>query len=235
MDAIALQELLAFGARHTGHLLLKFGIDKNRFVWYNEVSELFLQARVSEAFFVHIEHIDDGLVGEKGDIVVGGVFFAFGGEAGAGLLVGELQFEVDDVDVVLGLPHDVGLGGAVGTNDIGVGKGADDVADGLALADVGEELIAETLTLARASDEAGDVDKFDSGRDGLGGVIELGEVVEAGVRDGDDTDIGLDGGKGIVSCESAGAGEGVKEGGFADIREADDSDFEIHKIDYIIY
>lgn len=95
---------------------------------------------------------------------------------------------------------------AVGADDIGIGKGADDVANGLTFADVGEEFVAEALALTGASDQAGDIDEFDGGGDDFLGVVELGEVVQTGVRDGDDANVWLDGGKRIIGGEGASIG-----------------------------
>jgi hypothetical protein len=44
-----------------------------------------------------------------------------------------------------------------------VGEAAHHVHDGVGLADVGEELVAQALALAGAGDQAGDVDELDDG------------------------------------------------------------------------
>ncbi len=49
---------------------------------------------------------------------------------------------------------------ALDVDDVLVGEEADDLADSVALADVGEELVAEALSLARALDEPGNVDEL---------------------------------------------------------------------------
>lgn len=92
-----------------------------------------------------------------------------------GLKVGEGEFGVDDVDVV----KRIDLAGDV--NDVVVGEATDDVGDGVALADVGEELVAEAFALAGAGDEAGDVDEFDGGRDDAFGMNDFGERLQAGI------------------------------------------------------
>ncbi len=52
-------------------------------------------------------------------------------------------------------------------------------------------------------------------------------TAEAVVGDHDDTDVRIDGAEGIVRrFRLAGAGDGVEEGGFSDVREAYDSGFE---------
>ena len=77
--------------------------------------------------------------------------------------VGERQFRVDDFDVFDGV-HVTG-----NVNHIFVVEATDDVRNGIALADVREELVAEAFAFARAGDETGDVHKFHrSGHDALG-------------------------------------------------------------------
>ena len=105
------------------------------------------------------EFFEDGLFG-FGVGVAGAEFFlvalyAFleGGEVGKDELCGD-GFDVAD-----------GVDGAGDVVDIGVGKAADDVDDGVDFADVGEELVAEAFALACAADEAGDIDDFDDGGD----------------------------------------------------------------------
>ena len=51
--------------------------------------------------------------------------------------------------------------------DVTAFEAAQDVDDGVHLADVGEELVAEALALGRAADEAGNVDELDLRLDGL--------------------------------------------------------------------
>src|SRR5690606_41992187 len=50
-------------------------------------------------------------------------------------------------------------------SDLVVLEAAQHMHDGIDLADVGEELVAQPFSLGRASDEAGDIDKGDAGRD----------------------------------------------------------------------
>ena len=50
-----------------------------------------------------------------------------------------------------------GIDLAVDVDDVGVIEHADDLGDGLGLADVGEELVAQAFALGRALDDAGDV------------------------------------------------------------------------------
>ena len=130
--------------------------------------------------------------------------------------VREAQLEVDDFAVAdrIDRAHDV--------LDVVVLEAADDVHDGVHLADVGEELVAESFALAGALDQPGDVDELDRGGDGGLGFDQGGEGVEPGVGDGDDAGVGVDGGEGIVRDQRAGVGQGVEERRLADVRQSDD-------------
>ena len=114
-------------------------------------------------------------------------------------------------------------------NDVVVLEAADDLDDGVNLADGGEELVAESFALAGTGDESRDIYKLNGGgnddlrfRDGL-------ENVGALVGHDDDADVGVDGAKRIVrSLGLAGASEGVEESGFTHVGQADDTSFK-HK------
>ena len=77
-------------------------------------------------------------------------------------------------------------------DDVGVVEAADDVQNGVDVADVGQELVAQAFALRRAADDAGDVDQLQDGRDDL---LRFDELVDRGqplIGDGDDADVGLD-------------------------------------------
>ena len=73
--------------------------------------------------------------------------------------IGEDEFGFDDLDI----PDGVDLAHAV--DDVVVIKAADHVDDRVALADVGEEVVALAFALGGAGDEARDVNDVDGGRD----------------------------------------------------------------------
>src|SRR5690606_12673295 len=90
---------------------------------------------------------------------------ALGGAAGA---IEALLHRVEILEDELGLDGgDVrrGIDAVVDVDDVLVLEAADDVRDGVRLADVAEEGVAAALALARAADEAGDVDELHRGRD----------------------------------------------------------------------
>ncbi len=108
------------------------------------------------------------------------------------LEVAEDEFGFDDFPIVLGVDF------AVDMDDVGVIKNADDMADGVAFANMGEELVAEAFAFASAFDEAGDVDEFDRGGDDFFGTYGFGEFFEAMIGHFDDADIRVNGAEWIV-------------------------------------
>src|SRR5207237_3255116 len=137
--------------------------------------------------------------------------------------VGQRQLGVDRVDVAqrVDAVFDVG--------DVRILERPDDVKDRVHLPDMGQELVPEPLAGARPPNDARDVNDPQGGWNDLLGLDELIDRVQAGVGDGDDADVGLDGGEGVVRGEGAGGGEGVEEGALADVGQADDSDFQGHR------
>src|SRR5688572_13784033 len=95
--------------------------------------------------------------------------------------------------------------------------------DGVGLADVGEELVAEAFALRGARHQTRDVDELDHGRYGLLRLFDAGDRVKARVGDRHDADIWLDGAERIVLGRDAGLGERVEQGGLADVRQPDDA------------
>ena len=99
--------------------------------------------------------------------------------------VGEDQLQVDDLDVAFGADA------ALDVDNLAVLKAAHHMDDGVHLADVGEEFVAQALALGSALDQAGDVHKLDDRRGDLVRIVHLGQLVQAVVRDGDGADVGL--------------------------------------------
>src|SRR5882757_4652671 len=103
-------------------------------------------------------------------------------------------------------------------------KATYDLHNGVGLANVAEELVAKTLAGARAADQTGDVDKVDRGGDNLLRAGEFAEHGEPRVGHGHDPDIRVDCAEGIIGgLRLAGAGDGIKESGLANIGQTDDS------------
>ena len=107
---------------------------------------------------------------------------------------------------------------------VGVLETARDQGDGVAVADVGQELVAEALALGRAAHQAGDVDEGDPRRDDLFRLGDRRQSFQARFRHRDLADVRLDGAKGIVRrLRIARARDCVKEGALPDVGETDDS------------
>ena len=102
-------------------------------------------------------------------------------------------------------------------------KAADHVGDDVALADVGEELVAQAFAFAGALDQAGDVDEGHLRGERALRVDQLGQLSEPLVRDGDLPDVGLDGAERKVGALGARVPQRVEERRFADVGEPNDA------------
>ena len=140
-------------------------------------------------------------------------------DAALGLLeVGEDQLGLDRLDV------GERIDAALRVDHVVVGVGANDVEDRVGLADVREELVAETLARGGAGDEAGDVVEVDGVVDELTRAERLGDPLEALVDDGYDSDVRLDRRERVVGGLSARLRERVEKRGLAGVRHPDDPD-----------
>ena len=129
----------------------------------------------------------------------------------------ELQLGVDDTLVAHGVDRAVHMG------DVAVVEAAQYVDDGVRVADVGEELVAQSFAFRRAFDQSGDIDDFDGGRNHPLGFVDLGQPDEPPVGDGDYAHVGFDGAKGKVSRLRLRVGQAVEKGRFADVRKTHDA------------
>ena len=121
-----------------------------------------------------------------------------------------------------------GVDAAGDVDDFRVCEAADDVEDGVSLADVREELVAEAFALGGAFDDAGDVHELHGGGDDGVGLDHGDDAIHAGVRDLDDADVGIDGAEGVVGGLSFCGGECVEDGALAYVGQAYDSDVKGH-------
>ena len=137
--------------------------------------------------------------------------------------VREDQLGVDHFDV----PHRVHAAGDV--VNVRVLEAPHDLHDRVHLADMRKKFVAQPLARACALDEARDVHELDRGRDDDVGLRDFLQHREPLVRHGHDADVWIDRAKGVIRrLGLAGAGDGVEQGGLADIGQADDSGFQ-HK------
>ena len=140
------------------------------------------------------------------------------------LHVGEDQFGFNDLDIGSGV--DV----AVDVHDVVVIEDPDDLTDRVALADVGQELVAQAGALRGALDDAGDVDEGHRCRDDAFGSEHLGQPGQPGVGQRNHTLIGLDGGEGVVGRQYIVAGQRIEQGRFSDVGQTDDSQAQAHRV-----
>ncbi len=138
------------------------------------------------------------------------------------LEVCDRQLGLDHLDVAARVEPFVDM------DHVGRLEGPDHVADGAHLADGGQELVAEPLTLAGALHQTGDVDEGHRGVDHLLGSEDLGETLDPRIGDGHHSGVRLDRGERVVGGEDPGLGQCVEQGGLADVGETDDADGECH-------
>ena len=140
------------------------------------------------------------------------------------LEVGEHQLGLDRLGVGDGIDPALDMG------DVAAFEAAQHMDDGVDLADVGEELVAEALALRGAADQAGNVDELELGLDLVGRFGDLGDPVEPRIGHRDPPDIGLDRAERIIGrLRRRRLGQRVEQGGLADIRQPDDSATKTHR------
>ena len=138
--------------------------------------------------------------------------------------VGQDELGLDGLDVALGVNERVRAVDLA--HHVGVGEVTNDLADGIGLADVGQELVAEALARAGALDQARDVDELDRGRHDAPGVHDLCQLLEPAIRHVDDAHVGVDRGKRVVGRKAALLGEGREERRLAHVGQSHDADGE---------
>ena len=95
--------------------------------------------------------------------------------------------------------------------------------DGVAAADVGKELVSQTLAFGRTLDQTRNVDEFDHSGGELLGVVLVAQPLEPRIRHGYDTDVRVDGAERIIIRRDARVRNGVEQRGLAHIRQPDDT------------
>ena len=139
--------------------------------------------------------------------------------------IGQHQFGLDRLDV--GDRIDL----AFDMRDVAILEAAHHMGDGIDLADVGEELVAEALALRSAAHEAGDVDEGQARRNDLLRAGDLRQHVKARIGHAHVADIGLDGAERIVRrLRRRRLRQRIEERGLADIGKSDDATLETHQL-----
>ena len=136
--------------------------------------------------------------------------------------IGQREFGVDGLNV----RQRIDFAGDV--DNVFIFETAHDMRNRISLANVGEELVAETFALGRTCDQPRDVDEFHDRRHHLFRLDDDRQRSQAWVRHFDDADIGLDGAERVVFRRDTRLGQRIEQGGFADIGQADDAAFQRH-------
>ena len=140
-------------------------------------------------------------------------------EAALGLLeIGVQQLGLDRLDVGEGVDPPLRV------NDVGGLVGTDDVHDRVRLADVGQELVAQTLAAMGSRHQARDVVEVDRVGHDLRRLDRLGHGIEAGVRHRNDGDVGLDRRERVVGRLGRHPGERGEQRGLARVGHPHDAD-----------
>ena len=139
-----------------------------------------------------------------------------------GLEVFDEQFGVDDLLVAHGIDSAVDMGYIV------VVETAQHVDNGVGLAYVGQELVAETLPLAGTFDKAGDVDNLNGCGHHGARLAHLDEARQTVVGHGDDAHIGLDCAEREIGALGLCVRQAVEKRRLADIGQSDDTTFQGH-------
>ncbi|MNC24859.1 hypothetical protein D3C75_729290 [compost metagenome] len=140
----------------------------------------------------------------------------------AGVQVRQGQLGIDDFDIVSRI-HFI-----VDVDDVVVLKATHHVADSFGFTDVGQELVTQAFTFGCAFYQACDVHKFHGGWQDALRLNDLGQLVQTWIGHWHDTGVWLDGAEREVSRFDARFRQRVKQGGFAHIRQTNDTAFESH-------
>jgi hypothetical protein len=127
--------------------------------------------------------------------------------------VGQDQLELEDLEVVKGV-------GAA--HDVLVLEGPQHQADGIDLADAGQEPVSQTLARRRPGDESGDVDELDARGHDLLALAHLGQGQETGVGDLGDADVGLGGRERMGRHRRRASGQRVEQRRLAGVGQPDE-------------
>ena len=136
-----------------------------------------------------------------------------------GLQVLQLQLRVDDLLVA----H--GVHAAIDMHDVRIVEAAQHMDDGVALADVTQELVAQTLTLRGPFHETRDIHDLTRRRHDAPRVYEFRQLIQSLIRDRDLSHLCVDGAKREVGCLRLGAGQTVEQCRFAHVGQAHNTCF----------
>ena len=118
---------------------------------------------------------------------------------------------------------------AINVDDIVIRESANHLADRVCLTDVSEEGVAHALALGRAFHDAGDVHEGHGRRQDALGAKDLRQAVKAMIRQLHEANVRLNRGERVVGRQNVGTGQGIKQRGLANVRQADDSKCKTHR------
>ncbi len=133
------------------------------------------------------------------------------------LPVSRNQFQVNRFNIMSGI-RAVRM-----TDNILILKTPDDMDNGLALTNMGQELVSKTLPAARSLNQSGDIDKLDHGRRLLFRRVHLCQPIQPLIRDRDDTRIGFNCAERIICRLRTCFCNGIKQCRFPDVRQSHDT------------
>ncbi len=125
---------------------------------------------------------------------------------------------------------DLRIDPAVDVHDVVVGEHPHHLTDGVALADVGQELVAQPRPFGRSFDDAGDVDERHRRRHELLRTEDLGELAQPRIRQRHHTLVRLDRRERIVGRQHVVTRQRVEQRRLSDVGQSDDSQVEAHGI-----
>ena len=140
-----------------------------------------------------------------------------------GVEISERQLGVDHFDVV------ERLDAARDVHDVVVFEAAHDVRDRVRLANVRQELVAETFALGCTGDQAGDVDEFDGRGQDARRLDDAGQHIQTRVGHRHDADVRIDRAERIVLRRDLRARQRIEERRLADVRQTDDAALDTHE------
>ena len=136
--------------------------------------------------------------------------------------IGQCQFGVDNIDVVLRVDR-VG-----NVDDIVIDEAAHHMGDGVAFTDVGEEFVAKAFALGSAGDEAGNVDEFNCCGHHFFRFDDFRQCIESQIRYRHDAGVWLDSAERKVLGRNTGLRQRIEQGGFADVGQPNDAALDTH-------
>ncbi len=127
------------------------------------------------------------------------------------------------------------IDGAFDMGDVLVLEATQDMNNGVDLADVGQEAIAQAFAGGRAADQTGDVDEGHEGRHGFCRAGDPCQLVHPWLGHRHLADVWLDGAERIILRRRLRrAGHGVEKRRLADVRQSDDAALEAHVLEILV-